>query len=322
MTTKFPKIDFSGIRTVSIADRPRKVEQGAFAEALDPATDSFSAFIESLPNILVARDLKDLVEHIVTARRAGRPVVWMMGAHVIKVGLAPLVVDLMRRGIITAVAMNSASCVHDVETARFGTTSEDVAENIRDGSFGMSRETGEFINGTIREAMADQDVGFGEAIGRRIASSPDAFVPYRLHSITAAGYELGVPVTIHAAIGTDIVHQQPTMDGGATGEMSFRDFRLLATVLCNIQGGVVLNIGSAVILPEVFLKALTVARNLGHDAFGFVTANFDMIQHYRPRVNVVERPTQAHGRGFQFTGHHEIMIPLLAAMLTQRWERR
>jgi hypothetical protein len=318
--TKFPKIDLTGIRTVSIADRPRKIEHGAFAQPLDPATDSFSVFVDSLPNILVARDLRDFVEHVVTARREGRPVVWMMGAHVIKVGLAPIVNDLMRRGLITSVAMNSASCVHDVETARFGTTSEDVAENIRDGSFGMSRETGEFINGTLTEGMRENELGFGEAIGRRLSAATDA--PYKQFSITATGYDLHIPVSVHAAIGTDIVHQQPSMNGAATGEMSFRDFRLLCTVLCDIRGGVVINVGSAVIMPEVFLKALTVARNLGHDAFGFVTANFDMIQHYRPRMNVVERPTQAHGRGFQFTGHHEIMIPLLAAMLTQRWEHR
>lgn len=313
--TRFPKIDLAGVRTISMHDRPRKVELNAFARTFDAQEDSFAAFVETLPDILVAHDLRLFVERIIAARVENRPVVVMMGAHVIKVGLAPIIVNLMRRGIITAVAMNSAAVIHDMECAFFGTTSEDVAQNMRDGSFGMSKETGELINGTLQRFVSEDDIGYGEAIGNVIVER-DA--PHRALSICATGVECGVPVTIHAAIGTDIVHQQPTMNGAVTGEMTFRDFRLLCTVLRDIRSGAVMNIGSAVILPEVFLKALTVVRNLGHDAVGFTTANFDMIQHYRPRMNVVDRPTQDGGQGFTFTGHHEIMIPLLAAMIASR----
>jgi hypothetical protein len=311
----FPKIDLSGVRTVSIRDRERNVDRESFAEVFDVSRDSFSQFVDALPDFLIARDLRDLVARIITARKEKRPVVLMMGAHVVKVGLSPLIVNAMRSGVITAVAMNSAAVVHDTESALFGTTSEDVAENIRDGSFGMSQETGEFINGALLEGRTNDEEGFGESIGNALiaANAPNANI-----SICATGVQYGVPVSVHAAIGTDIVHQQPTMDGAVTGEMTFRDFRLLATVLCDLHGGVVLNIGSAVILPEVFLKALTVARNLGHDATNFTTANFDMIQHYRPRMNVVQRPTQDSGRGYSFTGHHEIMVPLLMAMIAER----
>jgi hypothetical protein len=238
----------------------------------------------------------------------------MMGAHVIKVGLSPVVIDLVKRDIITTVAMNSACAIHDVETAMWGQTSEDVGETIKDGKFGMARETGELINGTLADAFRNSDVGFGEAIGRKLLSLDP---PNLRHSILAACYSLSVPVTIHAAIGTDIVHQQPTMNGAATGELSFRDFRVLCECCKElVGGGVVLNIGSAVIMPEVFLKALTVARNLGKRARGFTTAVFDMNVHYRPSMNVMKRPTEQGGKGYYFTGHHEIMIPLLAAMLS------
>lgn len=287
-----------------------------FARVVDPRKAGLKSFLDSLPNILAAQELRALVDDIVKSRRRRKPVVLMMGAHVIKVGTAPLIVDLVRRGIITHVAMNSAAAIHDIETAMWGKTSEDVAVNILDGRFGMSRETGEFINATLGRAFRFTDEGYGEALARELVRRKP---PYRAHSILLAGYREGIPVTVHAAIGTDIVHQQPTMDGAATGEMSFRDFKVLARTLTDLRGGgVVLNIGSAVILPEVFLKALTVARNLGHRASGFSTANFDMIRQYRPTVNVVERPTQKRGRGYNFVGHHEIMIPLLAAMIKAR----
>jgi hypothetical protein len=237
----------------------------------------------------------------------------MMGAHVIKVGLAPVLIDLLERGIITHVAMNSAAAIHDVETAMWGHTSEDVAVNLMDGTFGMSRETGEFINKALVKGMTDGAEGYAEALAKKLIAVK---ARNRKVSLLARCYDLKVPVTVHAAIGTDIIHQQPSMDGAATGEMTFRDFKVLInSVKGLINGGVVLNVGSAVILPEVFLKALTVARNLGHKAKGFTTANFDMIRHYRPTMNVVERPTQKHGRGYQFIGHHEIMVPLLAAMV-------
>jgi ribose 5-phosphate isomerase RpiB len=270
-------------------------------------------FVDSLPKILSGSELRDLAADVANARKKNKPVILMMGAHVVKVGLAPVIIDLIEEGIVTHLAMNSAAAIHDVETAMWGHTSEDVAVNLMDGRFGMSRETGEFINKCLTRSFLESSEGYGEALAKKIialrAKNKDL-------SLLASCYQLHVPVTVHAAIGTDIVHQQPTMDGAATGELSFRDFKILANSVKDLKnGGVVLNVGSAVILPEVFLKALTVARNLGHKAKGFSTANLDMIRQYRPSVNVVERPTQGSGRGYSFTGHHEIMIPLLAVMV-------
>lgn len=311
---KFTQIDLSGIKTISIKGRHSKVNTRLFARPFDPRNGSFGQFVESLPGILVADDLRAVADGIAEAVRNRKPVIAMMGAHVVKVGLAPVIIDMLSRGAITAVSMNSAAAIHDVETAMWGKTSEDVEANIADGRFGMSKETGEFINGTLLRAYWHDDCGYGEAIGKALQKSPNKRV-----SILATCYRLGIPVTVHAAIGTDIVHQQPTMDGSATGELSFRDFKVLCSVVSGLRGGgVVLNIGSAVVLPEVFLKALTVTRNLGHRTKGFLTANFDMIQHYRPRMNVVHRPTRAGGRGYLITGHHEIMIPLLCAMVKLR----
>jgi hypothetical protein len=310
--SRYPKIDLSGIRLISIADRFSKVAQEQSAAPFEPG-DEFARFVDSLPDVLVARDLKRFVDRVVSAVGRKKPVITMIGAHVIKVGLAPLLCDLIERGIITGVAMNSAAAIHDSESALFGVTSEDVAATITDGSFGMSKETGEFINGALVSAYGsdDPEIGYAEAIGEAILVAGTGRT-----SVLATCVRLGVPVSVHASVGTDITHQQPTMSGEATGELSFRDFRLLCQQLCALgDGGVTMNIGSAVILPEVFLKAITVARNLGAPVFNFTTANFDMIQHYRPRVNVVQRPTQDGGEGFTFTGHHEIMIPLVAAMI-------
>lgn len=317
---KYKQIDLSRVKTISIKTRKSKVTPRQFAKVIEPRSSKFTAFLDSLPRILAGSELRDLVGDIVRAHEKQKPVIVMLGAHVIKVGLSPLIVDLVRRGILTHVAMNSAAAIHDVETAMWGHTSEDVAVNIMDGRFGMSRETGEFINKALVKAFADSSEGYGEALAKKLKAMKAKNRPL---SILAACYESNVPITVHAAIGTDIIHQQPSMDGAATGEMSFRDFKILANSVKDLKGGgVVLNIGSAVILPEVFLKALTVARNLGHSAKGFSTANFDMIRHYRPTVNVVERPTQRHGRGYQFTGHHEIMIPLLVAMIKSRMTGR
>ncbi len=311
----FPQLDFSKITTQSVRERTSKVNLQDCARPVT-AGGSFADFIDSLPAILKAKELKEFAFAVAEAARAKQPVILMMGAHVIKVGLAPVVIDLMERGIVTHVAMNSAGAIHDSESALFGVTSEDVAANLQDGSFGMWGETGEFINGTLAGAVKDPQCGFAEALGRGLT---DATAPHLSYSIMAAGVRLGVPVSVHAAIGTDIVHQQPSMDGAVTGEMSFRDFRVLAHSVSQLrESSVVMNIGSAVILPEVFLKALTVVRNLGHDARGFSAANFDMIQHYRPNVNVVMRPTLGAGRGFVFTGHHELMLPLLAAMVHEQ----
>ncbi|MEX2117377.1 MAG: hypothetical protein WEB37_10855 [Bacteroidota bacterium] len=311
---RFKQVDLSGIKTISIKSRKSKITPAEFARVLkNPTSARVKDLIDSLPRILVANELRDFVDDVVRSRRKKKPVILMMGAHVIKVGLSPIVIDLVKRGVVTHVAMNSAAAIHDVETAMWGHTSEDVAVNLMDGTFGMSRETGEFINKGLTLALRVSSGGFGEAMARKLLEQKARLQAF---SILVQCYKEGVPVTVHAAIGTDIVHQQPTMDGSATGELSFRDFKVLANSVKDLQGGgVVINIGSAVILPEVFLKALTVARNLGYKAKGFSTANFDMIRHYRPTVNVVERPTQRYGRGYQFTGHHEIMIPLLAAMI-------
>lgn len=309
----FPQLDLTPVRTQSVAHRANKVDLSLCARPFDGRQGSFAEFLDSLPDVLKARDLKILAQRVIEARRCGLPVILMMGAHVIKTGLAPLVCHLMQRGLLSAVAMNSAGAIHDSESALFGVTSEDVAVNLLDGSFGMWKETGDFINGTLRAAHREGTMGFGEAIGTALLSSQ---APHGDVSILATGVRLGIPVSVHAAIGTDIVHQQPGMDGAATGELSFRDFKVLSHVVKDlVGGGVVLNVGSAVILPEVFLKSLTVVRNLGYEARGFTTANFDMIQHYRPNMNVVTRPTQDGGEGMTFTGHHEIMFPLLVAML-------
>jgi hypothetical protein len=308
----FPQIDLTDIRLKSVRERQSKVSLRDAARPFEPAASGFADFIDSLPAILKAQELRALVSSIVQARKGGRPVVVMMGAHVIKVGLAPILIDLMERGVITALAMNSAASIHDAESALFGVTSEDVAENMRDGSFGMWRETGEFINTTLTRSYQSSPCGYGEALGSAMIA---ADAPHASYSLLCAGVRLDIPVTVHAAIGTDIVHQQPSMDGAAAGELSFRDFKVFCHAVKDLAGGVALNIGSAVIMPEVFLKAVTVARNLGHPAHGFSTANFDMLQHYRPAMNVVRRPTEGDGAGYTFTGHHEIMIPLLAAMI-------
>lgn len=311
--SKYKQISLSGVKTISIKTRKSKVSPKDFAKVINPRLAKVSEFIDSLPHILIADDLRKLAEDVARSRKNNKPVILMIGAHVIKVGLLPIIIDLVKRGIITHVGMNSAAAIHDVETAMWGQTSEDVAVNLLDGKFGMSKETGDFINKALVKGFTETSEGYGEALAKKLIALK---AHNRKLSILASCYEAGVPVTVHAAIGTDIVHQQPTMDGAATGEMSFRDFKILANSLKNLKGGgVVLNIGSAVILPEVFLKALTVVRNLGHKAQGFTTANFDMIRHYRPQVNVVERPTQRHGKGYNFTGHHEIMVPLLAAMI-------
>jgi hypothetical protein len=318
MMKKITPVNLQNVHTIPLKKRKNKVSLDRLACVYNPQTESFSDFIKSMPKFLVADDLGLLVQDIVKAHRNNKPVIVMTGAHVIKVGLSPLLIDLMKNKIITGLAMNGAAAIHDVELAKWGKTSEDVEENIKDGSFGMSKETGEFINNTLKSEIKKADIGFGEAIGNALQKSPNGNF-----SLLANCIKYKIPVTVHVGIGTDIIHQQPTMDGAVTGEMSFRDFKLISAVVQRLTGGgVVLNFGSAVILPEVFLKALTVARNLGSKANGFTTANFDMIQHYRPRVNVVQRPTKTSGRGFMFTGHHEIMIPLLCAFIKNQLKAR
>jgi hypothetical protein len=277
---------------------------------------SCSLFIESLPDVLASRDLKALVEKIVRAKETGKPILVMMGAHVIKVGLSPIIIDLMEYGMIQGIAMNGAGAIHDAEVAYFGITSEDVSSALKDGSFGMARETADLLNQTVCGGNAEDELGFGEAVGRRIAGDrPD----HHQFSILFHADKMRIPVTVHVAMGTDIVHQHPSADGAAIGEASMRDFRIWTHLVSQIgDGGVILLFGSSVILPEVFLKSLTVARNIVGQITDFTTANFDMIHHYRPRMNVVERPTLDGGTGYNFIGHHEIMIPLLAAAIQEQ----
>jgi hypothetical protein len=302
--------DLSAVRTIPIARRPNKVRAEEFASP--PGTDrSFGAFLRALPDVLVARDFLAVVNAIVAAHRRQRGVVVMLGGHVVKTGLAPVLIDLMRRGVITHLAMNGSAAIHDYEIARFGGTSEDVAAGLRDGTFGMAEETGRELNEAFIAGMKD-GIGMGEAVARAIASH-DTVHPEL--SVILNAWKLGVPATVHAALGAEIIHQHPAASGAAIGDTSHRDFRRLAHSLVRLDdGGVVLNLGSAVIMPEVFLKALTIARNLSGDGSpnDFVSCDLDMQRHYRPRMNVVQRPTLHGGKGYEITGHHEIMVPLLA----------
>jgi len=274
---------------------------------LDPAVAR--TVLDALPKQLAGVALREVVARTAAAVRARRPVVAMCGGHVVKVGVSPSLVALMSRGAITHIALNGAAALHDVEIARFGTTSEDVEAHLHEGRFGMVDETGDFMCGAMREG-ADRGEGLGECWGRALEESR---AQHRAASLLAAAYHQQIPATVHVAIGTDTIHHHPACDGAALGETTLRDFRIFAATLAEARGAVVLNFGSAVLMPEVFLKALSIARNLGADLADLTTVNFDQIQHYRPRLNVVERPTRAPGaRGFALTGHHEIMIPLFA----------
>jgi len=305
-----PEADLSRLRTVPIARRPSKVAAEEFAHP--PSTDrSFSAFLDALPDILVARDFRKVVAAIVSAAKAGQGVVLMLGGHVVKTGLSPVLIELMRRRIVTHIAMNGSAAIHDYEVARFGATSEDVAAGLLDGTFGMAEETGRGLNEAFIHGR-DHQLGMGESVA--VALSRESNLAHPELSLLLQARILDVPATVHAALGAEIVHQHPVADGAAIGDTSLRDFRRLAASLPPLHdGGVVLNVGSAVIMPEVFLKALTIARNLNEGRpTGFTTCDLDMQRHYRPRVNVVQRPVLAGGQGFEITGHHEIMVPLLA----------
>jgi hypothetical protein len=311
--SKYPQVDLSQVKTYSVRQRLSKVHRDELARPFRRG-DFFEAFCHSLPDILAAKDFRELVEHIIRARENDKPVIVMMGAHVIKVGLSPILVDLLRRGIIACLAMNGAGVIHDTELALFGQTSEEVADGLADGSFGMAQETAAFINTAVKNGYAKKQ-GFGEAIGEALLAAKTEGAQ---HSLFAAAFELNIPATVHVAIGTDIIHQHPSADGAAYGELSFRDFKIFTAQVAKINdGGVVLNFGSNVVMPEVFLKALTIARNVQPPVKDFFTANFDMYAHYRPRVNVVQRPTLQGGKGYNFIGHHEIMIPLLAAAIKE-----
>jgi len=278
---------------------------------------SFRAFLDSLPDVLVARDFRAVIDALATAAQRKRGVVVMLGGHVVKTGLAPLLIDLMRRGVVTHLAMNGSAAIHDYEVARFGATSEDVAVGLRDGTFGMADETGREMNQAFVNGMRNSQ-GMGESLGRALDAQPKLSNPEL--SLLLNAFRLGVPATVHAALGAEIIHQHPEANGAAIGDTSHRDFRRLAASLSQIDdGGVVLNLGSAVIMPEVFLKALTIARNLdAGKPRNFVTVDLDMQRHYRPRMNVVQRPTLEGGKGYEITGHHEVMVPLLVWGLLDR----
>lgn len=305
----YSEIDLRRIRTYSIADRKSKVNVSNFANPYTKGL-AFGEFLDIFPDLLAGSDLKQLIETIVKSYHSSQQIIAMMGAHVIKCGLSPLIIQLMELGIIKCLAINGAGIIHDAEVANWGSTSEDVAEALNDGSFGMVRETADFINSALTNGQR-LELGLGEAVGKKIIEST---CPYKQFSLLACGYKHKIPTTVHVAIGTDIIHQHPGSNGALIGELSYRDFKIFCFQVAQLtEGGVVLNFGSAVILPEIFLKALSVARNLGYKAYGFTAANFDIIRHYRPQVNIVQRPTQIGGKGYQFMGHHEIMIPLLVA---------
>ncbi len=313
MPKRYEPVDPAGVRTYPLASRPSKVRVEDAARPWRPG-GTLQAYLESLPNQLAVRSLRDVVEAILAAQVKGKPVIVGLGAHVIKVGLSPILIDLAERGVVTAVALNGACAVHDFELATAGFTSEDVETQLGEGEFGMAEETGRIVNEAVTEG-ARRGLGFGRALGERLQAMRP---PHLAHSLIAACARLDLPCTIHVALGTDIVHMHPACDGAAVGQASHRDFRLLTAVVADLgDGGVYLNLGSAVLLPEVFLKALTLARNLGSRVQDFVTVNLDFIQHYRPTQNVVRRPVARGGRGYALTGHHELMVPLLAAAVIE-----
>jgi len=306
--SRYPPFDLSQVKTYSLKGRPSKVSVEAFARP-PRARARFGEFLDALPDFLGARDLRQVVAAIVEARRLDRPVILGMGAHVIKVGLQPVVNHWLESGVVTAVAMNGAGIVHDFEIAYAGFTSEDVDEALGEGTFGMAEETGRLINQAIAEGRA---LGFG--LGRAIGAFLNRLKPPHLDlSILATADRLDLPATVHVAVGTDIVHMHPLASGADIGESTHRDFRILTSVVADLDGGgVYLNVGSAVVLPEVFLKAVTLVKNRGQQLSGLTTVNLDFVQHYRPLTNVVRRPVKGVGKGYALTGHHEILLPLLA----------
>jgi hypothetical protein len=328
-------VDLTKVKTYPIRDRENKVSVTDFAYPAS-AGQTISSWLDSLPKILAGRDFIELVQAIVKAKAESRPVIAMMGGHVVKCGLSPVIISMMEHGILTGIAMNGATSIHDFEIAIIGGTSEDVGTNIEDGMFGMWDETGGLMNEAINERSAshippleknlpqipplekgDQGgfLGMGEALGQKLI---DINAEYQNMSILASAVRLNIPATVHVAIGTDIIHQHPQADGSAIGQTSFIDFRIFVAEVSDLEGGVLINFGSAVIMPEVFLKALSIARNLGHKVTEFTTANFDIFQHYRPKENILKRPINMGGVGYAITGHHEIMIPLLACAVMDK----
>ncbi|RLC47075.1 MAG: hypothetical protein DRH57_04765 [Candidatus Cloacimonadota bacterium] len=307
--SKYQEIDLSKIRTYSVKDRKSKVHLKDFIK-MDQV--NIIDFINVLPNFLKAKDFRKLLFYCVNAYKIRKPIMIMMGGHIIKLGLGPLLIKLMENKIITSIAVNGSVCIHDFEIALFGKTSEDVSQALEDGSFGMGEETGRIINQVINQGD-EQNLGVGEALGKYIMENK---LPNWKKSVFAQAYKNNVPITVHIAIGTDIIHQHKYADGGHTGRASYRDFKIFTNLVKELNnGGILMNFGSAVILPEIFLKAVTIVRNLGYPLKNFYTAVFDMNYHYRPQTNIVQRPTASGGKGYYFIGHHEIMIPLFGYAL-------
>ena len=319
MPRKVLPIDVAKLKTYPLSRRHSKVRLSDFSTAWRRG-GSFRRFLQTLPDLLAAKTLRDVAKSIVRAHRHGKTVIIGLGAHPTKVGLNPILVDLMDRKIISAVAMNGAVIIHDFELALTGHTSEEVEAEIDSGRFGMAEETGRILNEAI-VAGVKEGRGLGESVGRYIHLNRRLF-PHHRTSLLAAGARLEIPVTVHVAMGTDIIHMHPSADGAAIGAGSLHDFRKLAAIVSGMEGGVYLNLGSAVILPEVFLKTVTLGRNLGHSLSDITTVNMDFIPHYRPTTNVVKRPTQKGGHGYTLIGHHEIMFPLLAAAVIEELDGR
>ncbi len=316
-------LDRTGLQTIPLAQRPAKVSIGEFAVPYQKG-QGVKGLVESFPQILAGKSFRAVVEAITRAWDQNRPILWGLGGHVVKVGLGPVLLDLMERGFVTGLAMNGSTAIHDFEVALVGSTSEEVDATLPGGRFGMAEETGAWMNQAIREGD-QQEIGMGEALGQFLqkksvdaAARGELQVSFPQASLLLQAYRLRIPVTVHVAIGTDTPHNHPQADGRALGGTSYRDFLLFAGMVRELEGGgVYLNVGSAVILPEVFLKAVSAVRNLGHPLREFTTVNLDFLQHYRPLENVVRRPTLEGGRGYALTGHHEILVPLLAAVLIE-----
>ena len=310
MPFSYEEFDLSDVRTYPLKSRKNKARVEDFARPFAPDV-SVRAFVDSLPNVLAAADFKAVVRALATARASDAGIVWGLGAHVIKTGLGPVLIDLMEQGFVSAIATNGAAIIHDFEIALVGATSEDVDESLGPGRFGMAEETGRLLNGAIADGVAS-GLGLGQSVTGFLAKKEPQ---HARSSVLAAAARLGVPVTVHVAIGTDILHMHPAASGAAFGEGSLRDFRYFVSNVARLERGVYLNCGSAVILPEVFLKAVALARNRGIALAELTTVNLDFLRSYRPQTNVVARPTAGTGRGYSLVGHHEIMIPLLAAAL-------
>lgn len=310
--TDWKPISLEGVSSYPLAERPSKVRTEDFGKPWEAGGD-FGAWLRGLPNILAASDFRNAAASIVHAVQKENLVILAMGAHPIKVGLSPVIIDLMERGILRGLSMNGACIIHDTEIAMAGQTSEDVAARLGTGSFGMAEEPATFLNEAIREG-AKAGMGLGASVGSRLA---DAHLPHGECSILARAFKLGIPVTVHVAIGTDTIHFHPSVDGASLGQTTHLDFRLFARLVSRLEGGVFINLGSAVILPEVFLKAVSLVRNLGHQVKNVTTINMDFIRQYRPLANVVQRPTLEGGDGYFLIGHHELMFPLLAAAVLE-----